>query len=484
MRVAPGSRARRLIAALILAAATMISHSAADGAGTPQIVKAPPPKEIDYDKLTQEATDFLSKYIRINTTNPPGNELEAAKFLKEKFLSEGIPATTWEPEPGRGIIAARLRGVGEKKKSLIVLSHMDVVPAVASEWKVPPFSGEVKDGYIWGRGSIDDKGPGVIGLMSILAIKRAGILLNRDVIFVATGDEEEGGKIGAGWFTEHEKDIFSDAGFLVTEGGGIRELPDGKKLYGVAVTEKTPLWLRLTATGTEGHAAAPAPDTSVTRLIRALSKVIDYQPKIRIVGPVQDEFRTTAELEHGPPQWLDLVTSLRDPAFARKFLEDPSRNAKVRDTIAPTVLQGSDKTNIIPAVAYAEVDCRLLPGDDQKQFLENIKKAINDKSIKVDVRLNSPPTPASPSKSVLMSAIAELADKYDKCPVVPTMVSGFTDSRYFRRANIASYGFTPLDLQPAEFRGVHGIDERLPVKEMGAAIRRMTMLLEIFGREK
>jgi len=379
---------------------------------------------------------------------------------------------------------ARLRGIGEKKKALIVLSHMDVVPAVASEWKVPPFSGEVKDGYVWGRGSLDDKGPGVIDLMAILAIKRAGILLNRDIIFVATGDEEEGGKMGAGWFTEHEKDIFSDAGYLVTEGGGIQELPDGKKLYKVAVTEKTPLWIRLTATGLEGHASAPAAETSVTRLIRALAKVVDYQPRIHVLGPVQDEFHAIAELEHGPPQWLDLATSLHDLTFARKFLDDPGQNAKVRDTIAPTVLHGSEKTNIIPAVAYAEIDCRLLPSDDQKQFLRNIKKAINDETIKIEVLLDSPPTPSSPSKSILMSAIEELARKYDKCPVVPAMVGGFTDSRYFRRKDVVSYGFTPLDLPPAEFHGVHGIDERLSVKEMGAALRRMTMLLEIFGREK
>ncbi len=477
-------RIRRLGAALILVSAMFVSHPAAQSAGGAQVVKAPPPKEIDYDKLTQEATDFLSKYIRINTTNPPGNEMEAAKFLKEKFLSDGIPATTWESEPGRGIVVARLRGIGEKKKALIVLTHMDVVPAVASEWKVPPFSGEVKDGYVWGRGSLDDKGAGVIDLMAMLAIKRAGILLNRDVIFVATGDEEAGGKMGAGWFTEHEKDIFSDAGYLVTEGGDIQEFPDGKKLYKVAVTEKTPLWLRLTATGIEGHASAPAADTSVSRLIRALSKVIDYQPRIRVLGPVQDEFHAIAELEHGPPQWLDLAVSMRDLTFARKFLENPSQNAKVRDTIAPTVLHGSDKTNIIPAMADAEVDCRLLPGDDQKQFLANIKKAIDDNNIKIDVLLDSPPTPSSPSKSILMSAIDELARKYDKCPVVPAMVEGFTDSRYFRRKDVVSYGFTPLDLAPAESHGIHGIDERLSVKEMGAAIKRMTMLLEIFGRQK
>ena len=484
MRVRQGSRARRIIAALAVVAACLISLPVAHSAGGAQVVKAPPPKEIDYDKLTQEASEFLSKYIKINTTNPPGNEMETAKFLKEKFLSEGIPATTWESEPGRGIVVARLRGIGENKKSLIVLSHMDVVPAIASEWKVPPFSGEVKDGYIWGRGSLDDKGPGVIDLMSILAIKRAGILLNRDIIFVATGDEEEGGKLGAGWFTEHEKDIFSDAGYLVTEGGGIQELPDGKKLYKVAVTEKTPLWIRLTASGPEGHASTPAAETSVTRLIRALSRVIDYQPRIRVIGPVQDEFHTIAELEHGPPQWLDLASSLHDLTFARKFLEDPSQNSKVRDTIAPTVLQGGDKTNIIPAVAYAEIDCRLLPGDDQKQFLKTIKKIVNDDTIKLEVLLDSSPTPPSPSKSILMSAIEQLARKYDKCPVVPAMVGGFTDSRYFRRREVVSYGFTPLDLQPADFRGIHGIDERIPLKEMGAALKRMTMLLEIFGREK
>jgi acetylornithine deacetylase/succinyl-diaminopimelate desuccinylase-like protein len=478
-----GSRARGLVSAFTFVAVGLISFSAypAQGAG---VVKAPPPKAIDYDKLTQEATDFLSKYIRINTTNPPGNEMEAAKFLKEKFLSDGIPATTWESEPGRGIVAARLRGIGEKKKALIVLSHMDVVPAVASEWKVPPFSGEVKDGYVWGRGALDDKGPGVIDLMAILAIKRAGILLNRDIIFVATGDEEEGGRLGAGWFTEHEKDIFSDAGYLITEGGGIQELPDGKKLYKVAVTEKTPLWLRLTATGAEGHASAPAADTSVTRLIRALSKMIEYQPRIRVLSVVQDEFHTIAELEHGPPQWLDLAVALRDLTFARKFLEDPLQNAAVRDTIAPTVLKGSDKTNIIPAVAVAEIDCRLLPGDDSKQFLKNLKKVIGDDSIKIDVLLDSPPTPSSPSKSILLSAIDQLARKYDKCPVVPAMSDGFTDSRYFRRKDVISYGFIPLDLPPTEFRGVHGIDERLSVKEMGAAIKRMTMLLEIFGRAK
>src|SRR6266481_4320497 len=231
--------------------AQLVGPTVAESRG---VSKAPPPQPINWDKVTQEATDLLSKYIQINTTNPPGNEIVAARMLKEKFLTDGIPATTWEPQHRRGIVAARLRGIGKHNKSIILLSDMDVVPANPKEWEVPPFSGTFKDGKIWGRGSIDDKGPGVIELMAMLAIKRAGILLNRDVLFVAAGDEEEGGKNGAGWFVDHESNVFSDAGYLLSEGGGIRALADKRKVYLVSVTEKTPLWLKLTANGPAGHA--------------------------------------------------------------------------------------------------------------------------------------------------------------------------------------------------------------------------------------
>src|SRR6202167_1332880 len=242
---------------------------------------APPPQPINWDRVTQEATDLLSRYIQIDTTNPPGDEIEAARMLKEKFLTDGIPATTWEAEKGRGIVAGRLRGIGKHTKSITLLSHMDVVPANPREWQVPPFAGAVKDGKIWGRGAIDDKGPGVIELMAMLAIQRAGILLNRDVLFVATGDEEEGGKNGAGWFVDHESTVFSDAGYLLNEGGGIRALSDNKrKAYVSAGTEKTPLWLKLTATGPAGHASIPPAETAVTRLVRALDRLRQYDTPI------------------------------------------------------------------------------------------------------------------------------------------------------------------------------------------------------------
>ncbi|MGH7924003.1 MAG: M20/M25/M40 family metallo-hydrolase [Candidatus Binatus sp.] len=445
------------------------------------MTKAPPPQPINWDKVTQEATDLLSKYIQIDTTNPPGNELGAARMLKEKFLTDGIPATTWEPQHGRGIVAARMRGIGKHNKAIILLSHMDVVPANPKEWEVPPFSGAVKNGEIWGRGSIDDKGPGVIELMAMLAIKRAGILLDRDVLFVATGDEEEGGRDGAGWFVDHESDVFSDAGYLINEGGGIRGLAGNKrKVYVVSVTEKTPLWLRLTASGPAGHASDPPAETAVARLVRALDKLSEYKTPIHVVGPVQDYYHTMALLEHGSKQRLDLAAALKDPAYLKQFLAEPGQNARVRDTITPTVLSASRKTNVISETAYAEVDCRLLPGSDPKKVMNDIKKAIGDDSIKIDVILNFPPI-SSPSRSPLMTAIETLARVHDKASVVPSMIIGFTDSHYFRQKKVVSYGFIPVEVQAAESKGIHGINERIGVKELADGIRRMVELLKIFG---
>jgi len=443
------------------------------------IEKAPPPKPINYDKLTQEAVALLQHYVRINTTNPPGSELDAAKLLKEKFLADGIPATVWEPAPGRGIVAARLRGIGRHNKALVLLSHMDVVPANPKEWQVPPFSAQIRDGEIWGRGTLDDKGPGVIELMAMLALKRAGVLLDRDVIFLATGDEEEGGKIGAAWMVEHEAGIFGDAHYLLNEGGGIMSRPNGRKYYAVSLSEKTPLWLRLTATGEAGHAAVPPAKTAVTRLVAALDRLAAYGAPIRVVNPVRDYFRAIAQLDGGPPEFANLATALRDDDFANKFVAVPRQNALVRDTFTPTVLTGSQKTNIIPASASAEIDSRLLPGDNPQQVIANLRKVIADDGIKIDVMLNFS-AQSSPRKSELMTAIGKLADA-ENTVVVPMMIAGFTDSHYFRQAGLDAYGFIPIEASTAEARGVHGLNERIGVKELGAGVRRMIDLLKLMG---
>ena len=452
----------------------------ADSVDSGAVNEAPAPQAFNWEKLTQEATALLSKYIRIDTTNPPGNELGAARMLRERFLADGIPATVWEPAPGRGVIAARLRGIGKHTKAIVLLSHMDVVPANAKQWQVPPFSGEVKDGDIWGRGAIDDKGPGVIEMMAMLAIKRAGILLNRDVIFIATGDEEEGGRKGAGWLVAHEKQVFADAGYLLNEGGGIEQTPGHHRFYAVSLAEKTPMWIRLTAQGPSGHAAVPPDATAVTHLTAALSKLIAYRPPVRVIDPVRDYFRAIAKLDDGPSEFKNLVISLRKPAYRQNFLSTPRYSAMVRDTITPTVLGASQKTNVIAPTAYAEVDCRLLPGADQKEFLDQIRQVIGDDTIKVEVLLNFPAV-SSPPRSILMNAINAVAWQNGHDTAVPMMIAGFTDSHYFRSSGLVAYGFVPVELTTAQEHTVHGINERIEVKELGNGIRRMVELLRFAG---
>jgi acetylornithine deacetylase/succinyl-diaminopimelate desuccinylase-like protein len=478
----PPARIARAVALIVIAAgvAWPARPAAAAHDGHHRLVEpAPPPRPIDYAQLTREAATLLQNYIRIDTTNPPGNELGAARMLKEKFLADGVPATVWEPAPGRGVIAARLHGIGRHTKAVVLLSHMDVVPADPKEWEVPPFSGEIRNGEIWGRGSLDDKGPGVIELMAMLAIKRAGILLNRDVIFIATGDEEEGGKMGAGWTVAHESDVFADAGYLLNEGGAIEKRPNGKEYFAVSIAEKTPLWIRVSAAGPAGHAAVPPDETAVTRLARALDRLDNWRAPIRLIDPVRDYFREMAVLDGGPPQYRSLARALRDPAFARKFTADSHHNALVRDTFTPTVLRAGDKTNVISPLAEAEIDGRLLPGENPVTAMGDVRKAMDDANLKTEVLLNFPSV-SSPRDSRMMTAIHELAER-EHAAVVPTMIAGFTDSHYFREKHIDCYGFIPIQLTPGEMKGVHGVNERMPVKELGAGIRRMVELLELIG---
>jgi acetylornithine deacetylase/succinyl-diaminopimelate desuccinylase-like protein len=476
--------------ACIAAAATMLTLSlglqngwateAGGGIDEAATNNAPAPEAFNWEKLTQEATALLSRYIRMDTTNPPGNELGAARMLRERFLADGIPATVWEPMPGRGVVAARLPGIGKHTKAIVLLSHMDVVPANPKQWQVPPFSGEVKDGDIWGRGAIDDKGPGVIEMMAMLAIKRAGILLNRDIIFIATGDEEEGGRNGAGWLVAHEKQVFADAGYLLNEGGGIEQTPGHHRYYAVSITEKTPMWIRLTAQGPAGHAAVPPDETAVTRLTAALTKLIAYRPPIRLLDTVRDYFRAILKLDGGPSEFKKLLLALRKPAYRNQFLAIPRYNALLRDTVTPTVLGASQKTNVIAPTAYAEIDCRLLPGADTREFLDQIRQVIGDNTIKVEVLLNFAAV-SSPPRSLLMNAINAVAWQDGHAVAVPTMIAGFTDSHYFRASGLIAYGFVPVELTTAQERTVHGINERIQVKELGNGIRRMVELLRFAG---
>jgi len=440
---------------------------------------------LSWKGLEDEAAALLGRYIQIDTTNPPGNEIKAAQFFKEIFDREGIEAKVIESAPGRGNIYARLRGTGGKK-AIILLNHMDVVPAEAKLWKEPPFSGALKDGVIWGRGALDMKGSAILELMALVALKRQNIALKGDVIFLGTADEEAGGALGAGYLVEKHPEILKDVGLVMNEGGGIRVGEDGRaRVYNVSVAEKTPLWLKLTASGTPGHGSTPGNSLAVNKLISALNRIMGYQSPVKVIPEVQKFYADTAstEPEERRSKYRDLRASIQDPAFRAEFLKDPRNSASVRNTIAITGIKGSDKVNVIPATATAELDVRLLPGEEPKAFIEEMRKIIADDTIKIEIVLSFPAS-TSPPHPEAMKVISEFAKAHDEgAPVVAPLVRGFTDCHYFREKGIPCLGFMPHRSTPGSEGLVHGIDERVSVESLRFGIRAMYEIVKKLAAE-
>ena len=431
--------------------------------------------KVDWEALEDEAVATLSRYIKIDTTNPPGNELKAAAFLKSILDKEGIETRVIESAPGRANLYARLRG-NDSKKAVVLMHHMDVVPAEAKLWKEPPFSGLVKGAEIWGRGSLDNKGGGVMELMTLLVLKRQNISLKGDVIFIGTADEEAGGMHGAGFLLEKHADLFKDVSVVLNEGGGIRVGDDGRtRLYSVGIAEKVPLWLKLTAPGTPGHAASPGDNQAVLKLVAALNRLAGYQSPIKVVPEVQKFYADSAATApaNRREQYLDLRKSLQDPSFAAEFLKDRTNNARVRNTISITGIKGSDKINVIPAEATAEVDVRLLPGEEPQTFIEELRRVLADDSIKIEILL-SRTAATSPASPEAMKVITDYAKTNDPgAAVLFSVGTGFTDCHFFRAKGIPCLGFLPQRSTPNSEGLVHGVDERISVERLNAAIRAM-----------
>ena len=439
----------------------------------------------NWKAMEDEAVVLLSRYIQIDTTNPPGNEIKAAQFFKEIFDREGIESLIIESAPGRGNIYARLRGNGSKK-AIVMLNHMDVVAAETKLWKEPPFSGLIKDGMIWGRGALDAKGRAISELMTLLALKRQSVALKGDVIFLGTADEEAGGAMGAGYLVEKRLELFKDVGLVLNEGGGIRLRDDGQApSYRVRVAEKTPLWLKLTAPGTPGHGSTPGSNMAVNKLVAALNRIMQYNAPIKVVPEVQQYYADIAdqEPEARRKHYRDLRTSLQDTAFAAEFTKNGQNNASVRNTIAITGIKGSDNVNVIPAFATAQLDVRLLPGEDPQAFIADLRKVLADESIKIEIILSFPLTMSLPHPEA-MKVIAEMAKAVDGgAPVISMFGNAFTDCHFFREKGIPCLGFIPLRSTPSEEGMTHGIDERLSVDKLKSGIRAMYEIVRKLAAE-
>ena len=436
------------------------------------VVPRCPAAEIDWTKVRNEAVQLLQELIRIDTTNPPGNERVAALHLQKLLASDGIETRVLDVAPGRANLYARIKGDGSRRP-LILLSHLDVVMAEPQRWTVPPFSGELRDGFIYGRGATDMKGTATVHATLMRLIKRLNVPLKRDLILLAVADEEAGGT-GATAMIEKYPELIRGAEFLLNE-GDVVYVKDGKiEQYGVDVMEKAALWLRIVAKGPTGHGSIPLPNSSVDRLLAALERLRRWETPIQLSPAVAEGYRMRAPHQSDPflrNAYSNLQNALKDPTVSKLLLTDSTLNAEVRNTFTITGLQGSDKVNVIPGTAWAQVDARLLPGETPASFIAKLRSVLDDPALEIEVLEQSTPTGSS-AETALMSAIRRVAARRDPgVPVVPTMLTSSTDSAKFRAAGITAYGFEPFKLDDGELDRAHGDDERVSVTNVGFALQ-------------
>ncbi len=436
--------------------------------------------EPNWPAVTAETVRHLQALLRLDTTNPPGNELIAAHYLAGVLTAEGFDPIVLESAPNRGNVIARLKGTGELPP-LLLYAHTDVVPAEAEHWSHPPFAGEIADGYVWGRGAADMKDTVAEYLMVLLLLKRQGMRLRRDVIFAATADEEIGGLDGYGvsWLVRHHPDLLR-AEFGLSEVGGYNADFGGQRAYMIQVAEKGACWLKMRVRGRPGHGALPHDDNAVLHLARGLRKLalegLPYHLCGSAAGFLDAASRATAANPLG-----DLLYSLKTPVGAERAFQVELQNHELRpflhamlhNTATPTGLKAGIKTNVIPAVAEATIDGRVLPGFNTEDLLRELRAVLGD-AFEFELTLESPPleTPHDTPLFALMETVLREHDPRTDA-VLPYMMSGATDAKYLAMIGVPTYGFAPLQLPPDMrlMEMFHAHDERAPIEGLGWGVR-------------
>lgn len=407
-------------------------------------------QEPDWPKVEQHAVDVLQAYVRIASVNPPADTSGTAKFLQAQLAAAGVEAKLYESGPsGKTNLIARLPGRDRSKRPLLLLNHMDVVPVDASRWKENPFGAEIREGMMWGRGTLDMKSTGVMELTALILMKQLGIVPPRDIVFMATCDEETGGVYGAQWMIDHHWDELNPE-YVLDEGGvGSRDVyaPD-KLIFGISVADKQVLWLKLRATGTSGHGSQPIPDNANDMLLRAIEKAKELPP---------------------PNKQNAIVQGMRESAGT--FASNRFMNAIQQNTISVTSLRSGvgnpPKANVIPSTAEATLDCRLLPGQNADEFVSEIKARINDPHITVEQISPNPddPHPSRTDTPLYRAIEAAIHKQHSGATVMPIVVPFGTDGQKFRMRGVVGYGVIPMIVDAGTLATMHSDSEHIPVDQ-------------------
>jgi len=414
----------------------------------------PATSAVHWDALQAEAVDLLCRYIRIDTSNPPGRERAAADFLAGILASEGIESTTYDAGNDRVSLRAVLKGDGSRRPFML-LNHTDVVPVEREFWDEDPFAGIVKDGHVWGRGALDMKGLGIVQLLTMLTLKRQGLALSRDLVFFAQADEEAGSAFGMRWIVRNHPDTL-DAEYVINEGGGGTTEMFGvnRPVYNIAVGEKGPVWLRLETEGRPGHGSVPHDDNALDRLVRALARVQEWQREWEIPEALTESF---ARLRRAGVLRVDPTPD----AILELGSTDPRVRALLTNTISATTVRAGIKHNVIPAKAEATLDCRLRPGQDPEEFISAMEAVIDDARVKIE-RVHVRSSETNSYDTVLFNVIEDVIhDHVEDAVVTPGITVGFTDSSELRNRGQISYGFSGGLNRPELAMTVHGHNERV-----------------------
>lgn len=424
----------------------------------------------DTSQIANDALGWLQNLIRINTTNPPGNEIVAAKYIAGLLDKEGIHSEIFESTPGRGFLVARLSAAAmpDPSKALLLIAHLDVVGVDKSKWTVDPFGAAMQDGYLYGRGAIDDKGMLAANLAVFISLKRSGARLNRDVIFLAEGDEENGGETGIKFAVDKHWDKIA-SGFALNENGRVI-IKDGKPVYvGIQTDEKVAVNLDVIATGTAGHASVPRKDNPVTHLAAAIAKIGAYEAPVQFNSVTRAYFEGLApRQDEDTRKWMQALGTPDRGDHAARLISDqnPNWNAMLRDTATPTMLQAGIRQNVVPSEARGVVNLRLLPGNQVEPLVAKLRQLVNDPQVRFEVEPGGgEAAPSSSQTTDLYATIARVsAQKFPGTPVLPYMSTGFSDSWELRMRNVQAYGLVPFPLTEEDFARVHGDNERIPVE--------------------
>jgi acetylornithine deacetylase/succinyl-diaminopimelate desuccinylase-like protein len=441
---------------------------------------------MDWEVLAQEAAQLLSAYLRLRTVNPPGNERLAADYLAGLLQARGFEPTLWEPSPGRANLTARLRG-DRSKPGIILLHHMDVVAAEPERWSVAPFGGEIRDGYVWGRGAIDMKGAGIMHLLAMDLLRREGLPLSRDIILLAVSDEEVDSSQGVAWLLAEQGDALQ-AEYVWDEGGfGLQGMFGSGVLFGVAVAEKGALWLRLVAEGEPGHGGVPRGTNPAEALVAALERLRLHRWPVQLHPLVRNFFRVVGELLPFPQRIL-LQHLDRPPVLALArgaLLQEPALQAVLQSTVSVTGLRAGVKENVIPERAEATLDVRLLPGQDADAFIQELQHILAEPQVRVEVIQRPEPSTVTPYRGDAMyQALDQTCTALvPGSRVAPLLTPGTTDSCHFRRHGYKTYGLFPAVLTSEELNRFHGIDERISLQNLAFGTRLVyEVLRKLCGR--